>query len=195
MSTVPTNVSSHQQNHPQIDHQPPTPVAGNYQAQNIQQRYYDQYENYARPNPNNTQQNYTNNNHQQMTSHGSNNGYNNGQTATQQLQQTQHQYHNNSTANAQQQMYHNTPQNYAQQPYYPGNAGGAYPTGNGYSHHLESNLVGGGQKITDYDPLNDGSRNAHRSHTNERSGGKIFQMPFFLPVRNDEIAITFKIYT
>lgn len=111
-----------------------------------------------------------------------NNGvYNNGQAVPKQQQhhpQHQQQYHNNSTANAQQ-MYHNAPQNYAQQPYYPGNAGGvAYqPTGNGYSHHLESNLVGGGSlghKITDYDPLNDGSRHSHRSHTNERSGGKNF---------------------
>lgn len=172
MSNVVPNVPSQQPiNHPQIQPQAPAATAGMYQAQNIQQRYYDQYENYARPNPNNTQQNYTNNNHQQMTSHGgSNNGYyNNGQAATTTHQQQQ-QYH--TSAGYAQQNYHNTAQNYAQQqqqPYYAGNA--AYPTGNGYSHHqnhlLESNNVGGGQKITDYDPLNDGSRNAHH-----RSGGK-----------------------
>lgn len=182
---VTTNVpSQQQQQHHAAQIQPPVPGAGMYQAQNIQQRYYDQYENYARPNPNNSQQNYTNNNHQMASHGGSNNGYyNNGQATTHHHQaQQQQQYHN--SAGYAQQNYHNTAQNYAQQPYYAGNAGGAYPTGNGYgnSHHLESSVGGGGQKITDYDPLNDGSRNAHRTHTNERSGGKNFKMPFKYPI-------------
>uniref|UniRef100_A0A336MVV1 CSON006756 protein n=1 Tax=Culicoides sonorensis TaxID=179676 RepID=A0A336MVV1_CULSO len=191
-----TNTTSQQQQQNYQQHQPiqqqqqqqqprqPSP-GGMYQAQNIQQRYYDQYENYARPNPNNSQQNYTNNNHHVTSNHGNNGYYNNGQgpvtnvppTAHHQpisQQQHQQQAYHNSTGYAQQQQqqqqnYHNSAQNYAQQPgYYGGNNSYPTPTGNGY----------GSAKITDYDPIhvNDATRNAHHgmqrtSHqTNERSG-------------------------
>ncbi|XP_063702811.1 LIM and SH3 domain protein Lasp isoform X1 [Culicoides brevitarsis] len=178
--TSATNNSS-QQHLPPAQHHPEPPTSGNLyqaqQAQNIQQRYYDQYENYARPNPNNTQQNYTNNNHH--ASHAAapapNNGYgggayNNGGTS---MTTSQHQqYQNNSSA------HHYMAQNYAQQPAYyatqtAAHGGGGYPastTGNGYNHHLENNSLG--QKITDYDPLNDGSRTHMQHHrtTNDRSG-------------------------
>lgn len=100
------------------------------QQQQLQQKYYDQYENYARPNP--SAQNYANNNHVMDNQRPENNGY-----YTQSIQP----YVGNTS-------YNNHPQTQLhQQPNF-----NSQNTGNGYGG---SGSIG---KITDYDPLTDGPR-------------------------------------